>query len=83
MPFDWTAILNWGIEQAPIVGTILMILGGLVVVGSLYVKLTPNVKDDAWWAKLESTPLLGDIMKAIVAFSPFNRKEAVSLTKKR
>jgi len=83
MPFDWSAILDWLVLQAPVAGTVLMILGGLVVVGTLYVRLTPNLEDDAFLAKLEAMPILGDILKVIVRFSPFQRKEVSSLMKKK
>lgn len=54
---------------------ILVLLGTLVVLGAAYVKLTPTKADDTWYAKLESAPILGDILKVLIKFSPITRKE--------
>lgn len=72
---DWSIILTWVQPLSPMVGYVLMALGGLVVLGSAYVKITPTQDDDAWFAKLEAIPILGSLLQALVAFSPFQRKE--------
>lgn len=72
---DWSIILAWVQTVSPIVSYVLMALGGLVVLGATYVKLTPTQDDDAWFAKLEAIPILGTLLQALVAFSPFQRKE--------
>jgi hypothetical protein len=59
----------------PIVNIVLVVLGALVVLGGVYVKLTPNTNDDAWWAKLEQTPVLGALLQALVKLSPVQRKD--------
>lgn len=59
----------------PIVPIVLSALGSLVVLGGAYVAATPTQDDDAWWAKLESMPVIGMALKAIVAFSPVQRKD--------
>lgn len=58
-----------------IVKYVLMALGGLVVIGSAYVKITPTQDDDAWFAKLEALPFVGSVLGFLVKFSPFSRKE--------
>jgi Na+-transporting NADH:ubiquinone oxidoreductase subunit NqrC len=59
----------------PVIPLVLSLLGALVVVGGIYVKLTPNQDDDAWFAKLEAMPVLGQILKVLIAMSPVRRKE--------
>lgn len=70
------AVLGMLVAKFPAVGFVLMGLGGLVVIGLVYVKLTPNVEDDALVAKIEAMPIVGDLLKALKSFSPVQRKEA-------
>lgn len=58
----------------PSIPMLLAALGGLVVLGQAYVAITPTQDDDAWFAKLESAPLLGPLLKAVKAFAPVQRK---------
>lgn len=71
---DLDFIFSWLVSQFPLAGTILQVLGALVVLGYSYVLITPTQTDDAWFAKLEAIPLLGAVLKAIKAFSPIQRK---------
>lgn len=68
-------ILNLIIGAVPAARYVLMALGGLVVLGQVYVALTPNQDDDAWFAKLENVTILGAFIRAIKAFAPIQRKE--------
>lgn len=68
-------LLDYLVQAVPFGKTVLMALGGLVVAGGVYVKLTPTQADDAWYAKLESMPIVGGFFKALVKFSPLSRKE--------
>lgn len=54
---------------------VLSALGALVVLGGVYVKLTPSKKDDDALAKLEASPVLGLLLRVLVRFSPIARKE--------
>lgn len=72
---DYAAILNWLSALNPIAHVVLVVLGALVVLGSVYVKLTPSQTDDAWFDKLEAIPVLGNVLKALAAFSPVDRKD--------
>lgn len=67
--FQWLAGLN------PIVSLVLHILGTLVVLGTVYVKLTPSVADDAWFVKLENMPIVGLIFQELINFSYVQRKD--------
>lgn len=63
-------------EHAPmIVQYVLMGLGGLVVAGAAYIKATPTQDDDMWLQKLEEKPVIGQILKLLIQFSPLERKE--------
>ena len=59
----------------PSIPLILSALGGLVILGQAYVAITPTQIDDAWFAKLESMPVIGAILVAVKAFAPVQRKE--------
>lgn len=58
----------------PLIPVILAGLGGLVVLGQAYVAITPTQDDDAWFAKLESIPVIGSLLVALKAFAPIQRK---------
>lgn len=58
-----------------IIQYILMALGALVVAGYAYIKATPSQEDDAWYDKMEKTPLIGAILLFLKKFSPIQRKE--------
>jgi len=68
-------IVQWLAGLHPVVHVVLVVLGSLVVLGGVYVKLTPTQSDDAWFAKLEAIPVLGALLRALVKFSPVARKE--------
>lgn len=72
---DASLILAWLSGLSPIVPVVLAALGALVVLGQAYVALTPSQSDDAFYAKLEAIPLLGAILKALVAFAPIQRRD--------
>ena len=75
MDFDLIAILMGLIVKFPVLGMVLAALGALVVLGQAYIALTPSQDDDAWYAKVESIPYVGAILKALKAFAPIQRKE--------
>jgi hypothetical protein len=58
----------------PLVPVVLSILGLLTVAGTALVVLTPGKGDDAVLAKLEAAPVIGAVIKALVAFSPIQKK---------
>lgn len=69
------ALLANLVSVHPAIPLVLSALGTLVILGATYVALTPTKADDAWWAKLEATPVIGQLLKGLTAFSPFQRKE--------
>jgi hypothetical protein len=71
---DLSFIFTW-LAQYQLVHNILIALGALVVLGQAYVAITPSQSDDAWFAKLESIPLVGYILKGILSFAPIQRKD--------
>lgn len=79
---DLNQIFNWLGQLHPIVNLVLNILGTLVVLATVYVKLTPNKEDDAWFKKLESLPVVGPIIHTIMNFSYVQRKDSKELQKK-
>lgn len=52
----------------------LMVLGALVVLGYVYVSLTPTQKDDSWVREIEDHAIFGAILRFLVKFSPIQRK---------
>jgi hypothetical protein len=71
---DMETVLNLLLGYVPQAKVVLQGLGTLAVLGAVYVKLTPTESDDAWYAKMEAIPLVGSVLKALVAFSPISRK---------
>jgi len=67
-------ILSWLVGLWPMAQMILVVVGSLVVAAQAYVAMTPSKDDDAWYAKVEAIPLLGDLVKAIVKFAVIQRK---------
>lgn len=66
--------VNSIISQFPIVGHVLMGLGGLVVLGQVIVAITPSKSDDAFLAKLQEKPIIGHLLKALMSFAPIQKK---------
>lgn len=57
------------------VQVVLMMLGGLVCLGYAYVKASPKKEDDQWLQKIEAMPIVGLLLRVLVALSPVDRKE--------
>jgi len=75
MDFNSIVALLQGLPMVgPYVAPVLLILGSLVVLGQTYILASPSIDDDAWYAKLEATPILGSMLKALAAFAPIQRK---------
>lgn len=47
-------LLEYAVNNFPIAGAVVMLLGILFVIAELFVKATPNKDDDAAWAKWKS-----------------------------
>ncbi len=57
----------------PVVHTVLVILGSLVLAAQAIVLATPSTADDAWWAKLTAIPYIGPFLLWLVQFAPFHK----------
>lgn len=71
---DFSLILAWVVSVLPAAHIILVILGGLVVLGQVIVALTPSQADDAAAASILAKPIIGDLLKALMAFAPIQKK---------
>lgn len=69
---DWMVILEFLKNLAPWVSTLLMILGSLVVVGLGVDAMIPDEQDKGFMKKAMVIPVLGDLLKSLARFSPFN-----------
>ena len=71
---DW--VLEFAINMAgrfPVIGTILMLLGILVVLAQGIILITPKKDDDAWLDNiLKGWP--GVIIRILERFAPFQKK---------
>ena len=67
-------LLNKLVVMWPPAGTILMILGSMLVVAQIIVLMTPSPKDNEFMAKLEVVPVLGGFLRVIRSFAPFQKK---------
>ena len=72
---DLNVIVQGLVSSYPKIALVLGTLGTLVIIGQAYVLMTPNKDDDAWFAKLESIPLLGQFVVIVRNFAPVQRKE--------
>lgn len=72
---DLSAMLLWVNGIHPIAHLVLLVLGSLVVLATIYVKLTPSLEDDAILAKAEAMPIVGALIKGLIHFSVIQRKE--------
>lgn len=72
---DLEIILAGLITKMPWLSTLLMVLGCGVVLGTAYIKATPSKEDDAWFDKLEASPVVGWVLKTLKRFSLITRKD--------
>lgn len=71
---DFSAILDWLMTLAPWVQYVFVGLGSLVVIGTAVDAIIPDEKDGGFMKKVMAIPVLGDLLKALTRFSPFNIK---------
>lgn len=71
---DASTILTLLASKFPVIGVVLAVLGALVVAGQVVVTLTPTTADDEAWAKIKAIPVLGQIIAALAAFAPIQKK---------
>lgn len=72
---DWTPVLEFLKTLAPWVGYVLAGLGSLVVVGSAIDQVIPDEKDKGFMKKVMAVPVLGELLKTLTKFSPFNTRQ--------
>lgn len=72
---DWTPITDFLLTLAPWVQYVFIGLGSLVVIGSTIDSIIPDEKDHGFMKKILNMPILGDFLKFMTKFSPFNVKE--------
>ncbi len=58
----------------PIVATVLVALGALVVIAQVVVGITPSKSDDAAWEKIKGMPFLGAFLSALASLAPIQKK---------
>ena len=71
---DFSAILNYLATLAPWAPMVLTILGGLVVLAIVVDGIIPDEKDHGFSKKLLALPIIGPLLNALKAFSPFNTR---------
>lgn len=71
---DIQALLVMVASKYPVVALVLGGLGALVIIGMAVVALTPSKDDDAKLEALMAKPVIGPILKALMAFSPIAKK---------
>lgn len=72
---DWTPVLEFLMTLAPWVSYVFMGLGALVVIATAVDGMIDDTKDRGFMKKIMAIPVLGDLLKAISKFSPFNHRE--------
>jgi len=73
-------LLNSLMMKSPLVGVILMILGGIVVLAQIVVALTPSKNDDAIVSKIKNLPVIGQVISFLETFAPLQKKEGGGLS---
>ena len=63
------------VDKYPIVSTILMVLGSLVVLAQIIVPLTPTKKDDKILEDIKGKPWLKSLLDFFVSFAVFQKKD--------
>ena len=71
---DWTPIVDFLMSLAPCVKYIILSLGSIVVVGTSIDAMIPDEKDKGFMKKIMNIPVLGDLLKTLAKFSPFNTR---------
>ena len=69
---DWTPVIDFLNTLAPWVQYIIMGLGAIVVIGTFIDSVIPDEKDHGFMKKIMDIPVLGDLLKTLKKFSPFN-----------
>lgn len=72
---DWSPVLEFLKTLAPWVQYVFIALGSLVVIGTGVDAIVPDEKDHGFMTKLFAIPVVGDLLKALSKFSPFNVRE--------
>ena len=72
---DWTPVLEFFNTLAPWVNYVFIGLGAAVVVGTFVDSIIPDEKDQGFMKKAFAIPIIGDLLKGLAKFSPFNVKE--------
>ena len=72
---DWSPILEFLKNLAPWVNYIFVGLGSLVIIGTAVDYSIPDEKDHGFMKKILAVPILGDLLKALTKFSPFNTRQ--------
>ena len=72
---DWAPVLDFFNTLAPWVNPAFMGLGGFVVIGTFVDSVIPDEKDHGFMKKAYAIPVLGELLKGLAKFSPFNVKD--------
>lgn len=68
------------VAKMPVIGYVLMGLGGLLALAQIVVLITPSKEDDAFVEKVKAIPVLGQILLFLESFAPFQKKADGKLT---
>lgn len=69
---NFEEVLVFLVAQFPFLNIIFMILGSLVVIGTVVDALSPKLD---FMNKILAIPVLGQVLQALKRFSPFNVKD--------
>ena len=72
---DFSTVLDFLVAQFPVLNLIFVVLGALVVVGTVVDSLVDDKIDGGFSKKILAIPVLGSILNALKRFSPFNIKD--------
>lgn len=72
---EFGELLVYLMGLSPIVGYVFMGLGAIVVIAIGLDKVIDDKHDKGFSKKILSIPILGDLLRALTKFSPFNNRD--------
>jgi hypothetical protein len=76
----WDSLIQWVLgfltnlaTSNPIVHAIVVVVATLVLAGQAIVTVTPTTADDAFWAKIQALPIVGQFIVWLTKWAPFHK----------
>lgn len=64
------------IAKFPKLGTVLIVLGSIIVIGKAIIDMTPTREDDEWYEVINNHPIVGRLVMFISKLAPIQPRSA-------